>query len=139
MVSVGNSYIDGFLEGGIFAFGLSNGWVKLQESTSIAKDTSSLAKGDLVYFDFAGNVQKAISTTAIATADGVVTVVGNPGRVQTTGYVEDVPIESGVALNVGDLLYLSLLEAGKVTSTESYLYSQFVGRHKVKNFQNHPF
>ena len=111
-----------------FAFGLSNRWVKLQESTSVPKNTSARTKGELVYFDFTGGVLPAISSSAISTADGVVISVGNPGRVQTTGYVEDVPIESGITLNVGDLLYLSLIEAGKVTSVETYLYSQFVGR-----------
>lgn len=109
-----------------FAFGLSNRWVKMQEATSVSKNTSARTKGELVYLT--GLVLPAISSSAISTADGVVTVVGNPGRVQTTGYVEDVPIESGITLNVGDLLFLSLVEAGKVTSVETYLYSQFVGR-----------
>ena len=118
-----------------FAFGLSNRWIRLQDlaTTGVTKDTMLLAKGDLVYFNSIGGVSKAISTMARSTADGVVTIVGSmydnpPGKIETAGKVEDVPIQSGVVLNVGDLLYLSLTEAGKVTNIEVYPFTQFVGR-----------
>lgn len=119
-----------------FVFGLSNRWISLQDftnATSVVRDTSALAKGDLVYFNSLAGLTKAISTTVTSTADGVVTVVGEetdspPGRVQTTGRVEEVPIEGGIAVNIGDLLYLSLAEPGKVTNIEVYPFSQFVGR-----------
>lgn len=119
-----------------FVFGLSNRWVSLQDftnATSVVRHTLGFQKGDLVFFNFLGGLTKAISTTLPSTADAVVTVVGTltsspPGRVQTTGRVEEVPIEGGGGVNVGDLLYLSLAEPGRVTSIEVYPFSQFVGR-----------
>jgi hypothetical protein len=118
-----------------FFFGISDRWLSLDTSNSLVKDTSGLAKGDHVYITSTGGVAKAISRFPISTADGVVDVVGSlsdspPGRIKTAGRVEDVPVESTVAgnVNTGDLLFLSITEAGKVTNIESYPFSQFVGR-----------
>lgn len=119
----------------MFYFGISDKWLSLNGSTSIIKDTSALAKGDLVYINSSGNPVKAISKFPIMTSDGVVSQVGSltstpQGRVQTAGRVEDVPVESAVSggLTTGDLLYLSTSEAGKVTNVEDYPFTQFVGR-----------
>ena len=118
-----------------FYFGISDRWVGLDDGSSIIKDTSALALGDLAYINSTGGVGKAISKFPISTVDGVVIEVGTetsnpPGRVKTTGPVEDVPVDTNVAgsVNVGDLLFLSINQAGKVTNVESYPYSQFVGR-----------
>jgi len=118
-----------------FFFGISDRWLSLDTSNSLVKDTSGLAKGDHVYVTSTGAVGKALSKFPITTADGVVEIVGSlsdspPGRIKTSGRVEEVPVESSVAgnVNTGDLLFLSIAEAGAVTNVEQYPFSQFVGR-----------
>lgn len=118
-----------------FFFGISDRWLSLDTSNTLVKDTSGLAKGDHVYVTATGAIGKALSKFPISTADGVVEVVGSltdnpPGRIKTSGRVEDVPVESSVAgnVNIGDLLFLSITEAGTVTNVEDYPFSQFVGR-----------
>lgn len=117
-----------------FYFGVGDRWLSLDGSISIIKDTTGLARGDLVYVTSTGDVQRASSSAAISIADGVVTVVGSltsspQGRIQVLGRVSGVPIESSVvgSVNTGNLLYLSSTEDGKVTNNEE-TDNQFVGR-----------
>jgi len=44
------------------------------------------------------------------------------------GFVENVPVESGILIDMGDLLYLSSTEAGKITNIKTSPVFQIVGR-----------
>lgn len=115
-----------------YHFGLSNKWSdplsEVGGGSIIVANTSGFALGDLVYINSASSLSTAIVTTAKTTADGVVSKVGIDGRVQTTGKVTDVKIQSGRTISVGDLLYLSQTEAGRVTDIRTSPFHQFVGR-----------
>lgn len=113
-----------------FYFGLSDKWGVLGEVFNLIceKNTSGFAKGDLVYVASSGNLSKAVSTLPYSSADGVVVKVGTAGKIQTTSKVLDVPIEPGITLNPGNLLYLSKSTPGTITNNQPTPYSQFVGR-----------
>jgi len=119
-----------------FFFGYSDRWRALGKGTgTIVKDTSAHNVGDLVYIDGSGNVQKAILTAEVSSADGVVIVddveTGSPpGTIQLIGLVGDVPIEAARvgSVAIGELLYLSGSEAGKVTDVKTTPIVQMVGR-----------
>jgi len=113
-----------------FIFGLSDKWGVLGELFDLIyeKDTSGFAKGDLIYTTNTGNLAKAVSTLPSSSADGVVVKVATAGKIQTTSKVLDVPIEPGVTLETGQLLYLSKSTPGSITNLATSPYSQFVGR-----------
>jgi hypothetical protein len=109
--------------------------IETSAGSSIVEDTSGVSVGDLVYVDASGNVQKAILSDEILSADGVVTISGTaisspPGIIQLIGFVEDVPVEAARvgSVDVGELLYLSGSEAGKITDVKTTPIVQFVGR-----------
>jgi len=119
-----------------FYFGYVDRWRPLGKGTgSIIRDTSAHDVGDLVYINAAGNVTKAILSAEVSSADGVVIVsdveTGSPpGAIQLIGLVEDVPIEAARvgSIAVGELLYLSGSEAGKITDVKTTPIVQMVGR-----------
>ena len=113
-----------------FYFGFSDKWLSLITAcgASYSVDTNGFVKGELVYTRVDGNLSLALATLKPSTADGVVTKQGVYGIVQTVGKVEDVPVETGVTVTDGDLLYLSKSETGKVTNQITGPLSQFVGR-----------
>lgn len=110
-----------------FYLGYSNRWDIIGGNTFIANTLSS-ARGDLVYVTSTGAIESARSTLPNTTSDGVVLKSAANGRIQTSGKVYDIPVESSVTVSVGDLLYLSATEAGKVTNQKTIPYWQFVGR-----------
>ena len=112
-----------------FYFGYSNRWdIAGGKGSTFEANTLGFSVGDLVYVNSSGNLSKAISTLSISTADGVVSKIGINGLVQTTGYITNVPIESGNNVIVGNLLYLSGVEPGTVTKEKTSPFYQFVGR-----------
>lgn len=119
-----------------FYFGYSDRWRSLGKGTgTVIKDTSGVAVGDLVYINGAGNVAEAILSAEVSSADGVVIVSDTetgspPGTIQMIGLVEDVPIEAARvgSVAVGELLYLSGSESGKITDVKTTPIVQMVGR-----------
>jgi len=92
-------------------------------------NTTGFQLGDLVYINSAGDVAKANSSLGVTTADGVVVRVGTTtGRIQMSGKVENVIIEPGESVAVGNLLYLSKTDPGTVTTQKTTPFHQFVGR-----------
>jgi len=96
-------------------------------------DTTNATAGDLCYVDSNGEAALAIATSSDTGAEIAVVEVGKSalgtGQASLSGFVSGVPVEStSPAISVGDLLYLSASEAGKVTSTQSSPLSQVVGR-----------
>jgi len=109
-----------------YYFGYSDRWGSpIAGSTTIQGDTSGLDIGDLVRINAAGNFVLANASAANTTADGVVSQVGMDGLVQTVGRIGGVSTEIGSNVNVGDMVYLSTVEDGKITDEKT---PQFVGR-----------
>jgi hypothetical protein len=91
-------------------------------------DTTGFQLGDLVYINNVGDIAKANASLGITTADGVVSVVGTSGRIQMSGRVPDVKVETGQTVSVGNLVYLSKTQSGTVSTEKSTPFHQFVGR-----------
>jgi len=112
-----------------FYFGYSDRWgLAGSGGASISGNTSGLSEGDLVFVTSTGVLDLARANLGNTTSDGVVAQVGVDGRVQTTGKVFNVPLESGQTPDVGSLLYLSVSQPGSVTPVRSSPFWQFVGR-----------
>jgi len=117
-----------------FWFGYSNRWGKISAGVEVTlnTDTTGVAVGTLCYTDSNGDAAPAIATDENTGAEMVVLQVGlavnNTGRATMGGFVGDVPVESGIIINVGDLLYLSNTEAGTVTWKKTAPARQVVGR-----------
>jgi len=111
-------------------FGTNSRW----ESFSAVRDnitTSACDIGQLAYIDIDGTVKPAIATSISTFSDCAVLQVGSEesgsGKVRLSGLVNNVPIESNNTINIGDKLYLSSKEAGKVSNMISAPFSQLVG------------
>jgi hypothetical protein len=111
-------------------YGTSSHWEPLG-AVRAAIDTTLVGVYHLGYLDSTGLLQLAISTSYSTLADCVVTsygVSGGAGMVRLVGPC-DVEIETAVIGNVivGDKMYLSNTEAGKVTNIEPAPIAQYVG------------
>lgn len=113
-----------------FCFGHSDSWKTLDIENTVQIDTQGFDKGTLVYVSPTKNLGKAIANSLGTSADGVVCRVGesNTGKIQVSGKVSDVCVESDITVNISDLLYLSATEPGKVTNVKTTPVRQFVGR-----------
>jgi len=118
------------IENDDFFFGFSNRWVSIAGATgaSYSKPTVGFNKGDLVYIKNDGNLALAIATLPASTSDGVINKVGVDGLVQTVGEADEVQVEAGVTMGVGNLIYLSKTDPGKITNVQTTPFSQFIGR-----------
>jgi hypothetical protein len=117
-----------------FWFGYSNRWGRISAGVEVTlnTDTTGVDVGTLCYTDSNGDAAPAIATDENTGAEVVVLQIGlavnNTGRATMGGFVQDVPVESAIIVNVGDLLYLSNTEAGTVTSVKTTPARQVVGR-----------
>ena len=117
-----------------FWFGYSNRWGKISAGVEVTlnTDTTGVAVGSLCYTNSSGNAELAYAHTVDTGAEMVVVEVGlainNSGRAIMSGFVEDVPVEPGIIVNVGDILYLSATEPGAVTNVRTNPVRQVVGR-----------
>ncbi|RKX64482.1 MAG: hypothetical protein DRP42_06305 [Tenericutes bacterium] len=111
-----------------FYVGYSDRWHPFAIGSAIQTDTQGFNEGDLVYLTPSKDLKVASAKLSRTSADGVVSRVASNGRIQISGKVSNVYVESGVSVNIGDLLYLSETEAGKVTNVKTTLFHQFVGR-----------
>jgi len=128
-----------------YYFGYSDGWRELSAggiSVDINTDTTGVELGMLCYVDSNGNAAPAIATCFESGADLAVlsigTAVSGKGRGSVAGFVEGVPVETGIGINIGDLLYLSATEAGKVTNIKTASIFQVVGRALTAGSQTTP-
>ncbi len=94
-------------------------------------DTQNCTVGQLGYVASDGAVYPAISTGIATFADCVVLQVGalttGEGKARLYGRVYGVAVETGRLAVVGENVYLSAVEAGKVTDLAPEPYRQFVG------------
>jgi len=114
-----------------FWFGFSDRWGKISAGVEVNIDTTGLYVGAICYTDSNGKAALASSTDINTGAEMSVSAVGlqinRSGRALLSGFVEGVRVETGVIIEVGQLLYLSSTEAGKVTNVKDSPY-QVVGR-----------
>jgi len=113
------------IEADQFYFGYSNRWESAFGSVSFPANTVGFTIGELVYVDSTAGISAAIATAASRTADGVVSKVSSTGVVKTSGRTDNVKIDSTSNVSVGDVVYLSKSEAGKITEQRT---PQFVGK-----------
>jgi hypothetical protein len=114
-------------------YGTSTHWEPLG-AVRAAIDTTLCGVYATCYVDGTGNLQLAIATDYDTLAECVVTSYGasdGAGMVRIVGPVT-AELESGLSVwpavvNVGDKLYLSRNEAGKLTNVEPSPISQYVG------------
>jgi len=111
-----------------FYLGYENGWENIDSGSRFEADTTAFSLGDLVRINSSGTLSLASATYASATADGVVVKIGTKGVVQTTGRVENVPIEGAATIAAGNLVYLSSYTPGSITNQRTTPFWQFVGR-----------
>lgn len=127
-----------------FWFGYSNRWGKISAGVEVTlnTDTTGVAVGSLCYTDSNGDAALAHAFTVDTGAEMVVVEVGlainNSGRAIMSGFVEEVPVQTGLIINVGDILYLSDTEPGKVTNIRTVPVRQVVGRAVTGGNQNLP-
>ena len=117
-----------------FWFGYSNRWGKISAGVEVTlnTDTTGVTVGSLCYTDTNGDAALAYAYQVQTGAEMVVVEVGlavnNTGRAIMSGFVENVPVQTGIIINVGDILYLSDTEPGKVTNVRTTPVRQVVGR-----------
>ena len=119
-----------------FYFGYENEWRELlagnvEISISFAIDTTGLEVGDICYVDSSGEAALASASAVSSSADFVISKINDDlvtGRGIIVGYMEGVKVETGITISVGDKLYLSNTDPGKVTNVQSLPYFQSVGR-----------
>jgi hypothetical protein len=118
-----------------FFFGYENDWDEITAGgvvVNLNTDSTSVVAGQLCYVDSNRNAAPAIANSLNTGADIIVKTVGTAvtgtGQAIVTGFVENVPVESGVIIYTGDLLYLSETDAGTVTNVKTEGYYQIVGR-----------
>jgi len=115
-----------------FWFGYKDRWGESGGggSTELTNINTSLANiGDVCKIDSTGFAVATVATELNNQADLIVTRLGvTDGRGIISGVVEGVPVESGVLISVGDIIYLSATEAGKVTNKRTSPVFQILGR-----------
>lgn len=116
-----------------FWLGYENNWQEFGVGGSIIGiDTTGTSVGQLCYVDASGTTVPAIADALHTGADVAIKTVGlevdSSGKALTSGIAEGVPIQTALIVDVGDLLYLSDSEAGKVTTVKTSPYYQVVGR-----------
>ena len=109
-------------------FGSKTGWESPENSVKIP--TNGFTLGSLVYLNSSGTIANAIGNDRLKYSNGIVKVVSSTeGKVLLSGIAKNVLVQSGVTLTVGDQLYLSSINAGRVTNlAPSTTDGQYVGR-----------
>lgn len=117
-----------------FFFGYANEWRQIQDGNTEIDisfiDATSIEVGDICYVNSSSYATLASAAANNTSADFVVRVINDDltGRGVLVGYIEGVKVETGITISIGDKLYLSNTEAGKVTNVQSLPYFQSVGR-----------
>lgn len=118
-----------------FFFGYDAEWSELTAggvTVDINTDSTGVFNGQLCYVDSIGNATPAEATDTYKAADLSVLSIGSGstgiGQGIVSGYVQGVPVEHGLLISVGDILYLSESSPGTVTNIRTHPLYQVVGR-----------
>ena len=116
--------------GNKFYWGTSVGWESIDAVRDIA-DTTSMTAGQLGYFN-GTIISAAIADDVTHQADCVVESVGDisdgTGKVVLAGRADNVLVETGRTIVAGDNLFLSTVDAGRVTNVQPTTHAQRVGK-----------
>jgi len=111
-------------------YGMHGNWERLGAIRVVA-DTTLCEVGQCIYMGLDGKCHPAMATKNASLADGVVLEVGTAhdgnGKVRLYGEVMHVPVETGRTVTKGENVYLSAVEAGKVTDLIPGEFPQFIG------------
>jgi hypothetical protein len=111
-------------------FGCASTWLSWNSVRDMV-NTVGCNVGSLVYLKSDFSTEYAISSSRETFAIGVVLQEGlsstGSGKIRLFGRSDNVPVESGRTLTTGGRLFLSSIEAGKVTPAIPSYYEQFVG------------
>jgi len=111
-------------------YGMHGNWERLGAIRVVA-DTTLCEVGQCIYIGLDGKCHPAMATANASLADGVVLDVGaahnGDGKVRLYGEVMHVPVETGRTVSKGENVYLSAVEAGKVTDLIPGEFPQFIG------------
>jgi hypothetical protein len=123
-----------------FFFGHEADWQELT-SGGVAVDIETppgVFPGQLCYINNNSEATPAISSDTTSTiafetgADLCILALSDPmtgpGRGIITGFAQGVPVESGIELSPGDILYLSAVQAGTITNVRPANFFQVIGR-----------
>jgi hypothetical protein len=98
-------------------FGTQNAFEAVDSVRDVI-DTTSCDVGDVCYVASDGKAYPAIADSTSTIRTGVVLSVGlvsdGTGKVKLAGRVDNVPVENGFHISVGELVYLSGTQAGSV-------------------------
>jgi len=117
-----------------FYFGYYSEWGELTAggvSVDVNTDTTGVAFGTLCYIDSNRNAVPAIANSFNTQADLIPTVIASMvdgGKGIICGFTSGIQVENGTLIATGDLVYLSEIEAGKVTNIRPTPFFQLVGR-----------
>ena len=101
-------------------------------------DTSLVQIGSICRIDSNGVAIAALADDLDHQADVVALISSSGGRGLIVGNATLVPVESGVLVAVGNILYLSNSEAGKVTNVKTAPFYQIVGRATINGSESSP-
>jgi len=117
-----------------YYFGYNDKWGELAAggvSLDVNTNTPGVSAGVLCYIDSSKNAVPSIGTSFQTQADIIPTAIASiadGGKAIICGFVSGIQVETGTLVGTGDLVYLSTLEAGKVTSAKPTPIFQLVGR-----------
>jgi len=105
--------------------GTQNCWVDTNPVVD-TYDTTNCSIGQPVYVKNDEKCYPAIATSFSTLSEAIVLYSGTNGKVQLTGRINNVQIETGISINVNDNVFLSENEAGTITNVEPAI-SQHMG------------
>ena len=117
-----------------YFLGYNNRWSELSLASVIVPvnvDSTASFEGMVCYVDSNNYAQPSISTSYNTGVDGCLITISDDlqtGTILTVGYVQNIMVETGITINKGDILYLSTIDAGKVTNIKPYGIFQIIGR-----------
>jgi hypothetical protein len=123
------------LERNKFFFGYNADWTELAPggvSVNMDTDSTGLVIGQLCYVGSSGQSELALADDLDHGADFIIQSIGSAsegtGKGIVCGFAENVIVEPGTIVYIGDLLYLSASTPGAVTNIRPTIFAQVVGR-----------
>jgi len=103
-------------------FGTNNS-LEIVDSVRDIIDTTSCTSGDIIYIGNDGKAYPANASLTSTSGTAVCLTSGlesdGSGKVKIVGRVDNVPVETGVSISIGDKIYLSSVEDGTISNVKS--------------------
>ena len=118
-----------------FYFGKDIEWGVLdfqRNSLTLGTDTEGVEVGHLCYIGANGKASLAKADSSDTACEFIVTHLGDEdnGRIVVLGMIDEniIQVETGITIDIGNILYLSQTEAGKVTNVKTSPFTQVIGK-----------